>query len=111
MNVPVELVIIDAVNTVFLLLGGIFLLRFLMHFGTPKMKNYSRLMCGALIGYALIHEAGEVLHWIYNFDAGFFETLETSILSLTFLVASVAVWREMNALMNLNIGGRKHGRM
>lgn len=111
MSIPIALATIDAVNSVMLFFGSLLLLRFLLHFGTAKMKRHSIIMCGALAGYALIHELGEVIHWFFDFDAGLLETIATSILSLIFLAASINVWREMKNIVNGNIGGRKHGSM
>lgn len=111
MSIPAALAVIDAINTVMLFFGSIMLMRFLSHFGTGRMRAYSRIMCAALAGYALVHEAGEAVHWIFNLDAGFSETIATSVLSLIFLAASIMVRREMKIIMAISLGGRKHGSM
>lgn len=107
MTIPIELVIVDAVNTISLALGGVFLLKFLKNFGSEKMKKYSFFLAGSIILYAIIHEGLEVLHGLRDVNAGFAETAVTTVLSLTYLAASIQISGEIKSM--LYAGGKKHG--
>jgi len=108
MSVPTELFIADAVNLVFLSVGGIFLINVLMRFGTEKSKKYAFMMCAGLIGYAIIHEGAEVLHKLQNVDSGLLETAITGSLAIIYAVGAMLMRQEQKKIFEF--GGKRHGK-
>lgn len=98
-HMPVELLTADVLNTIFLFMGGIFLLKFLLKIGSQKSKKYAAALGGAMIAYAIFHEGMEVIHGSYGFDSGYAETFVTSAISVIYLIAAISLRKEINLIV------------
>ncbi len=98
-NIPTELFLTDAINLVALTLGGILLIRFFLRVGSPKSKKYGVILGASLIAYALVHEGMELVHKIYDFDAGYPETIITTLISFIFLAYALALRKEVYSII------------
>ena len=107
-HAPIELLIVDTLNIVFLSLGAIYLLKFLLKIGSQKSKKYSIILCASIIAYAFVHELMEVIHSLFGFETGYIETVVTTSISITYLITAIAIRNELNSIIFAEV--KKHGK-
>jgi|GEM_PF-1894469 len=105
-HAPIELLIVDTLNIAFLVLGAIYLMKFLLMIGSKKSKKYSIILCISIIAYALVHELMEVIHNLFAFEVGYAETAITTAISIAYLVAAIRIRNELNSIIFSEV--RKH---
>lgn len=107
-HAPIELLIVDTLNVVFLFLGAIYLLKFLLKIGSEKSKKYSIILCTSIMAYAGVHELMEVIHSLFDFEIGYAETAVTTAISIIYLITAIAIRNELNSIVFSGV--KKHGK-
>ena len=108
MHFPLELVIADGINAVFITLGSVFLLKFFLRFGSEKSKNISLVMVCVLIAYTILHEGNEIFYGFNGFQIWGYVPFVVIGFAVVYLITSFLLRNEVRSL--LFIGGRKHGK-